>query len=230
MVIRYKKRTFAVLMSFLIAFLLAGCGTSENPVSSAATEGNGVRVMLRNPVYKSVPEIMKWASGVVIASFKDDPRTVPIIFPHEAQAYDETGKLQSNFNVSKYTLSVEKVIAGDFEEEIILSLFGSPGDADYEADLKANTRYVFFLHERDYEEEQLETKTQAEKLELDAFFEDDKLLYQLLSGGCSVFEILEDDSLLPYSTIGFSPSFDGKPLEGLIQEIQTAAAGLDGSK
>ena len=224
-----KANKPAVLISAIIicVTMLTGCNmsyTSENPDNPTSTEETRPHVMLNLPVFETVKDMMKWAEGVVIASFKEDPAEVSVYLPHELQEAEITDTKPGNFSVTKYTLSVEKVIAGDVDGgEITLSLFGRPGDPGYEAELKSNTPYLLLLSKRDYEEELSEAKTEAEKLELDTFFEKDKILYQLLNSRYSVFEILEDDTLLPYAATGFSADFDGKPLESLISEIKAAA-------
>ena len=160
-------------------------------------------------IYNSVEEALQFCDGVVIASFTAPPRNVRVYRPEDEEDY-----------TTKYKLEVDAVIMGGIGNRIItLSQMGRYESDEYETKLKPNTKYLLFLLERNYAKEFDEKRAE----EMNIFFENDKILYQLVSCESGIFEIRPDDTLYSYVDYGYGPSFDGKHYSELVKEIQAVS-------
>ena len=165
-------------------------------------------------IYNSVEEALFFCDAVVIASFSEQPRNVRVVLPGDEYLKEE--EIVEHY-VTKYQLEVDTVIRGEIKERMLtLSQFGKYESNEYTTKLKLNTKYLIFLHERNYEKEFDETRAK----EFNVFFENDKILYQLVGCESGIFEIRPDDTLYSYVDYGYGPSFDGKHYSELVKEIQ----------
>jgi len=188
----------------------------ESPSSANEPEMPRPRVPMDGPIYSSPQELYNDSDCVVIASFSEEPRNVEVYDETEHMIAEAKGTTPRIHYVTKYKLNTREVVKGDIEDkEITLFQLGQYKSGMYETSLEADTEYLLFLSERDYYREFDEKR----EIEFNTLFGEDKIMYQLfyLDGG--IFEILEDDTLLPYADYGFSPSYDGKGLDVLLRDI-----------
>ena len=174
-------------------------------------------------IFDNAGDVAEFCPAIVIASFSEQPRDVPIYSTAREDAkqkefYEEIKDSIGDRYVTKYQLNIDKVLTGELEDSVI-TLFqsGKYGSDYYETKLKPDTKYILFLYKKSYEEMR---KTTPNGVELKSLFEDDKILYQVPNGEGGIFEILPDDTLYSYVDYGFGPTFDGKHYSELIKEIQ----------
>lgn len=225
-----KKKVLATITGFVLVFVFVSVYLISNHGSASETQRDNDTIQetesfspqiftsLNFLVFENVRDLLKFTDCVVIASFSERPRDVEVYIESEAQRAKLRGEEPPKDYVTKYKLNVSKVIQGEVEGDVItLSLLGLYESNWYaETKLEPNTQYLLFLNRRDYDKEYDESKAK----EQNSFFENDKILYQLINAEGSVFEIREDNTLYPQAKIGFAPLFDGKPLEDLLKEIR----------
>ena len=220
-----SKRILVLLCFIALMLSLSACASKDaNTLDSKPKEkiiGSQIGEIHGNyPIYQNVKEHLERSDCVVIASFTDKPRNVSVRNPFEEQLAKERGLEPSDNYVTKYRMNVSEVLAGEVEGDVItLSQLGVYESHENETKLEPNIKYVLFLSRRNYDEEYDETRLD----EMNSFFEDDKILYQVNVSETGVFEILEGYLLYSLSDVSYAPSFDGKPLESLISEIKAAA-------
>ena len=175
-------------------------------------------------IYETAKEFYEASDCVVIASFKESPKTV--VTREEESERSETiesgGAITTRISCAKYQLNVHEVMKGEINEKTItFSQLGQYGSDDGETKLKPNTKYLLFLNERNYDKEYEQYRNNKKMLsEFKAFFGEDKIIYQAKQMEFGIFEIKPDNTLYSYVDYGFAPTFDDKSLQDLVKAMK----------